>query len=59
MKVKVENLHFSYGAKKVLNISSAEFEQGKIYGIVGKNGVGKTTFLRHLPTSLSITAVMC
>jgi ABC-2 type transport system ATP-binding protein len=32
----------------VLNISSAEFEQGKIYGIVGKNGVGKTTFFKTL-----------
>ena len=48
MKVKVENLHFSYGAKKVLNISSAEFEHGKIYGIVGKNGAGKTTFFKVL-----------
>ena len=48
MKIKVENLHFSYGAKKVLNISSAEFEQGKIYGIVGKNGAGKTTFFKAL-----------
>jgi ABC-2 type transport system ATP-binding protein len=48
MKVKVENLQFSYGAKKVLNISSAEFEQGKIYGIVGKNGAGKTTFFKAL-----------
>jgi len=48
MKVKVKNLHFSYGAKKVLNISNAEFEQGKIYGIVGKNGAGKTTFFKVL-----------
>ena len=32
----------------MLNISSAEFEQGKIYGIVGKNGVGKTTFFKTL-----------
>jgi len=48
MKIKVENLQFSYGAKKVLNISSAGFERGKIYGIVGKNGVGKTTFFKAL-----------
>jgi len=48
MKVTVKNLHFSYGAKKVLNISSAEFEHGKIYGIVGKNGAGKTTFFKTL-----------
>ena len=48
MNIKVENLQFSYGAKRVLNISSAEFEQGKIYGIVGKNGAGKTTFFKAL-----------
>ena len=48
MKIKIKDLHFSYGAKKVLNISSTEFEQGKIYGIVGKNGAGKTTFFKAL-----------
>ncbi len=48
MKIKVENLQFSYGIKKVLNVSKIEFEQGKIYGIVGKNGVGKTTFFKAL-----------
>jgi len=31
MKIQVENLNFSYGAKRVLNISRAEFEEGNIY----------------------------
>ena len=48
MKVQVGNLQFAYGMKKVLNIPSAEFEQGQIYAIVGKNGVGKTTFFKAL-----------
>ncbi|MEY4286657.1 MAG: hypothetical protein RL511_735 [Bacteroidota bacterium] len=48
MKINVENLQFAYNAKKVLNISKMEFEQGKIYGIVGKNGAGKTTFFKAL-----------
>ena len=48
MEIKVENLQFSYGMKKVLNVSNIEFEQGKIYGIVGKNGAGKTTFFKAL-----------
>jgi ABC-2 type transport system ATP-binding protein len=48
MKIKVENLQFSYGIHKVLNVSNIEFEQGKIYGIVGRNGVGKTTFFKAL-----------
>ena len=48
MKVEIKNLQFSYGTNSVLNISSTEFEQGKIYGIVGKNGAGKTTFFKAL-----------
>ena len=48
MKIKVENLQFAYGSRPVLNITGAAFEQGKIYGIVGKNGAGKTTFFKAL-----------
>lgn len=48
MKINVENLDFSYGSKHVLNISKASFKQGEAYGIVGKNGVGKTTFFKCL-----------
>ena len=48
MDVEVKNLEFSYGLKKVLNISHAKFELGNAYGIVGKNGVGKTTFFKSL-----------
>jgi len=48
MKLAVRNLDFGYGLKKVLNIASEEFETGNIYGIVGRNGVGKTTFFKLL-----------
>lgn len=48
MKIRARNLQFSFGNKKVLNVSNIEFEQGKIYGVVGKNGVGKTTFFKAL-----------
>jgi len=48
LKIQVSNLGFSYGSKRVLQISYASFEQGKAYGIVGKNGVGKTTFFKCL-----------
>ncbi len=48
MKIKISHLQFSYGTRPVLNISDTEFEQGNIYGIVGKNGVGKTTFFKAL-----------
>ena len=48
MKIQVKNLNFAYGARGVLRISNVSFEQGKAYGIVGKNGVGKTTFFKCL-----------
>lgn len=48
MKIQVENLNFSYGSRSVLQVSNVSFEEGNAYGIVGKNGVGKTTFFKCL-----------
>jgi len=42
--IRIENLHKSFGAKKVLKDINIHFETGKVYGIVGENGAGKTTF---------------
>ncbi|MDG6191575.1 ATP-binding cassette domain-containing protein [Lactococcus garvieae] len=46
MTLNIQNLRFSYQAHNVLDLSPVTFEQGKIYGIVGRNGVGKTTFFK-------------
>ena len=48
MKIQISNLDFSYSARRLLQVSNIAFEQGKAYGIVGKNGVGKTTFFKCL-----------
>ena len=48
MKIQVADLKFSYGPKRVLGVSRVDFEPGNIYAIVGKNGVGKTTFFKTL-----------
>ncbi len=48
MQIKVEAVKFSYQSKKVLSITEGIFESGQIYGIVGNNGVGKTTFFKTL-----------
>src|SRR5574337_570411 len=48
MQIKVEAVKFSYQSKKVLSITEGVFESGQIYGIVGNNGVGKTTFFKTL-----------
>lgn len=47
-KITLRNISFSYDKLPVLKDLSAEFVKGKIYGIVGTNGCGKTTLLRLL-----------
>lgn len=46
--IKVNNLSFSYGNIPCLENISLELEPGKIYGLLGENGVGKTTLLTLL-----------
>ncbi|MDE6872149.1 MAG: ATP-binding cassette domain-containing protein [Bacteroidales bacterium] len=46
--IKIENLGFSYGEKPVLKNITMTLEEGKIYGLLGENGVGKTTLLTLL-----------
>ncbi len=46
--ISIENLSKNYGTKSVLGDISVKFEPGKVYGIVGKNGAGKTTFFECL-----------
>ncbi len=44
--ILIENLSKTYGSNRVLNNLSIAFDQGKVYGIVGENGAGKTTFFK-------------
>lgn len=46
--IKVDNLSFSYGSVPCLENISLSLEEGKIYGLLGENGVGKTTLLTLL-----------
>lgn len=46
--IKIDNLSFSYGEAKVLSGINLTLEQGRIYGLLGENGVGKTTLLSLL-----------
>ncbi len=56
--IHVEGLTFQYDRKSepVLNGISLEIEEGKHLGIIGSNGCGKTTLVRHLDGLLSPTA---
>ncbi len=44
-KLICENLTKSYGKKTVLENLNLTLESGKIYGLIGRNGAGKTTML--------------
>lgn len=46
--IQIENLGFSYGSALVLKNITMTLQPGKIYGLLGENGVGKTTLLTLL-----------
>lgn len=45
-RILVENVTKRFGNQEVLKTVYAKFEMGKIYGIVGRNGSGKTVLLK-------------
>ncbi len=46
--ITIKKLGFSYGDNVVLKDISMNLEEGRIYGLLGENGVGKTTLLTLL-----------
>jgi len=49
-KITIKNLSFSYhgSEKKSISEISMQFEKGKLYGLAGSSGSGKTTFVNLL-----------
>ncbi len=47
-KIQVKNLSKEIKGKYILNNINLSFERGKIYGLYGRNGSGKTMLLRAL-----------
>ena len=54
MKLIVTDLQKSFEKKEVLKSINFTFEKGKIYGLLGKNGAGKTTFFNCINQDTSI-----
>lgn len=44
--IQISNLHFAYRKKAVFNGLDLNLKEGHIYGLLGKNGTGKSTLLR-------------
>ncbi|MCB1439791.1 MAG: ABC transporter ATP-binding protein [Nitratireductor sp.] len=61
MMLQVNSLHSHYGLSHVLQGIDFSLEAGEVFGVFGRNGVGKTTLLKNIagwvkPTSGSIIA---
>ena len=54
MKLVVKNLKKSFLKKEVLKDINFSFEKGKIYGLLGRNGAGKTTFFNCLNEDIEV-----
>jgi len=54
--VEVRNLTKSYGSVMAVNQVSFSIEAGKIYGLLGRNGAGKTTIMQIFTAQLFATS---
>lgn len=48
MLIQIQKVSKSFGRKQVLHQVSFEMKKGKIYGLVGRNGAGKSTIMKIL-----------
>ncbi len=53
--IKINNLNFSYGKRKILDAINLSFEASQIVSLVGPNGSGKSTLLKCLCRILKST----
>ena len=56
--VEIKNYCKSIKSRPILNNVSYNFEYGKIYGIYGHNGSGKTMLLKQLQACMFPTAAL-
>ena len=57
--ISIKNLNFNYGKNKVFSNLDLNIECGKIYGLLGENGVGKTTLLKLISGLLPVKKGSC
>ena len=46
--LSLNSISFGFGKKTIFNDLTLQFDNGKVYGMVGANGVGKTTLFRTI-----------
>uniref|UniRef100_A0A0N4ZF79 ABC transporter domain-containing protein n=1 Tax=Parastrongyloides trichosuri TaxID=131310 RepID=A0A0N4ZF79_PARTI len=62
--IKIEGIDISYGTKHILHNAELSLINGRKYGLVGRNGIGKTTLLKMIssgqlviPSNISMLSV--
>lgn len=62
--IQLTNIDVSFASNKILSGANLSMAYGRRYGLIGRNGVGKSTLLRHLalrevpiPTHISVLYV--
>ena len=56
MQFVISHMVKSYGSKQVLKDVDFVFEEGRIYGLLGRNGAGKTTFFNCINSDIDINS---
>ncbi|HER2431118.1 TPA: lantibiotic protection ABC transporter ATP-binding protein [Streptococcus pyogenes] len=54
--LKIQNLKKSYGKRTILNNVNMNIPKGKVYALIGPNGVGKSTIMKILTGLVSKTS---
>lgn len=57
--IEIKNINFSYGKHKVFDNVTMNLEPGMIYGLLGQNGVGKSTLLKIISGLLKLKNGSC
>lgn len=57
--IEIKNLSHSYGTKKIYENLNIDIYQGSVFGLLGKNGVGKSTLINILMGYLTPNSGEC
>lgn len=47
-EIEFQNVEFAFGSKKIIRKFNHKFVRGNIYGVIGENGIGKSTLIQLL-----------